>query len=48
VTGLLAFYLIAKERSCEYDVVFSVNNFKISLCGLFTQYVKDLSLGTRH
>ena len=39
--------LIAKWRD-EYEDIYFVTNYKISLSGLFTQHVKDFSLGTQH
>jgi len=39
--------LIAKWRD-EYDDIYFVTNYKISLSGLFTQHVRDFSLGTEH
>jgi len=39
--------LIEKWRDVYEDVYF-VTNYKISLSGLFTQHVKDFSLGTRY
>jgi hypothetical protein len=39
--------LIAKWRD-EYQDIYFVTNYKISLSGLFTQHVNDFSLGTQH
>jgi len=39
--------LIAAWRD-EYEDIYFVTNYKISLSGLFTQHVRDFSLGTEH
>ena len=56
--NVLEFYGLSPDRdslerliaswSDEYEDVYFVTNYKISLSGLFTQHVRDFSLGTEH
>ena len=39
--------LVAKWRD-EYEDIYFITNYKISLSGLFTQHVKDFAFGTQH